>query len=175
MPPQNFTQVVNANTNWVLVTFYKQPNRAFPAFNNAAAQVKALGPNPPVLFAQVDSDQNPQLASTFNVTGTLALIWFLNGMPKPYAGISLKADDIAFWVTNQIDSITVSLTELVLTLSPQNMLGHNLKSDVPSSPSELQFNHHGQQVRASRVLRALVHRLQGILSRVPHRSSASEV
>jgi thiol-disulfide isomerase/thioredoxin len=131
MPPQNFTQVVNANTKWVLVSFYKQPNRTFPAYNDAAAQLKALGPNPPVFFAQVDSDQNPQLASTYNVTGTLALIWFLNGIPKPYAGISLDADDIAFWVTNQIDSITVSLTELVLTLSPQNMLGHNLKSDVP--------------------------------------------
>ncbi len=131
MPPQNFTEVVNNNTKWVLVSFYKQPNRTFPAYNDAAARMKALGPNPPVFFAQVDSDQNPQLASTYNVTGNLALIWFLNGMPKPYAGISLAADDIAFWVTNQIDSITVSLTELVLTLSPQNMFVHNLKSDFP--------------------------------------------
>ena len=148
MPPQNFTQVVNANTKWVLVSFYKQPNRTFPAYNDAAAELKALGPNPPVFFAQVDSDQNPQLASTYNVTGTLTLIWFLNGMPKPYAGISLKADDIAFWVTNQIDSITVSLTELVSALSPHNIFAQNWISDVPSSPSELQFNHHRQQIRA---------------------------
>jgi hypothetical protein len=125
IPPQNFTQVVNVNQLHGFVNFYKQPNAVAPAFATAAAQVKTFGANPPIVFAQVGIEQNPQLASKYATSDTL--IWFVSGQPQPYAGLSLQSSDIVFWVVSKIDTVTQTLTDQVFILlhapeSPHSIL-----------------------------------------------------
>ena len=110
LPCQNFTQVINADRKYALVFFYVPDSAA--EFASAVTQIEAFGPNPPVLFAQVDFGQNRQLASRFNVNST-TLMWFVGGQPQPYAGLSLMSDDIVFWVISAIDTITTTLNEQV--------------------------------------------------------------
>ena len=118
---QNFTQIVNRATPSAFVSFYKPPNLVLPAFSAASEKFNSLGANPSIVFAQVDSVQNPNLASQFNATkaNITTLIWFTNGKPdsEPYAGISLQADDIFFWVTNRWDDITTTLFNQVVSSS----------------------------------------------------------
>ena len=111
---QNFDQFVNVNSKYALVFFYVPGccSDSAPEFASAFTQIEAFGPNPPVLFAQVDFGQNRQLASRFNVNST-TLIWFVGGQPQPYAGLSLMSDDIVFWVISAIDTITTTLNEQV--------------------------------------------------------------
>ena len=127
IPPQNFTQVVNANQKYILVNFYTQPNADSASFADAAAQMNAFdteSPDPPVLFAQVDAAQNRQLASRFNVTYT-TLIWFVSGQPQPYGGLSLQSDDIFFWLISEIDTATTALTLQVFHPPPSNFKTQN--------------------------------------------------
>jgi hypothetical protein len=109
----------------VLVSFYTEPNDVFSELEKAAAQMAALGFNPPVIFAQVNLKQNRQLASKFNISNS-SLIWFVGAQPQLYAGISLQSDDIFFWVLSQVDTFTTSLTQQV-TLS-----AHPLSLQTPN-------------------------------------------
>jgi hypothetical protein len=92
----------------VLVSFYTEPNDIFSEFEKAAAQMRALPFDSPVIFAQVNLKQNRLLASKFNVSKS-SLIWFVGAQPQLYAGISLQSDDIFFWVLSQVDIFTTSL------------------------------------------------------------------
>jgi hypothetical protein len=120
---------------YVLVSFYMQPNDALPQFANASQIIQQIGFDPPVVFAQVNIEQNRELASQYNVTNA-SLIWFLRGQPKPYAGISLQSDDISFWVMIQVDTFTVPLTEQVLAPSgspnPKTNCNSTLRAVAPS-------------------------------------------
>ncbi len=97
------------------VSFYKQPNDIFASFYKAFIQLlKNLAPIP---FAQVDVEQNRNLSSKYNATNAnTTLIWFTKGNPEPYTGISLQTDDIVFWVVNEIDTFTTTLTMQVICL-----------------------------------------------------------
>ena len=117
MRPQNFDQVVGGN-QFVLVYFYAPWCRfckaLTPEYAAAAAQLAVLG-NKAVL-AKVDADSTEggrRLGARFNVTGFPTLIWFVNGNPQPDEGFFQDRSDIVFWVVQQTDDVTKSLTEQV--------------------------------------------------------------
>ena len=121
--PQNFDQVVGGN-QFVLVYFYAPWCRfckaLTPEYAAAAAQLAVLG-NKAVL-AKVDAastEGGRRLGARFNVTGFPTLIWFVNGNPQPYTqnpGGQQDRFDIVFWVVQQTDDVTKSLTEQVFVL-----------------------------------------------------------
>lgn len=95
----NFTDLVSTN-KFVLVEFYApwcgHCQTLAPEYAKAATLLKSDG----VVLAKVDATEHSELGQQFQVRGFPTLLWFVNGVHKPYSG-GRKAEDIVSWVTKK--------------------------------------------------------------------------
>jgi len=92
----NFSDVVKSN-KYVLAEFYApwcgHCQTLAPEYAQAATILKKDG----VVLAKVDATEHAELGQKYQVEGYPTLLFFVNGVHKPYSG-GRKADEIVSWV-----------------------------------------------------------------------------
>ncbi|KAK1421618.1 hypothetical protein QVD17_24098 [Tagetes erecta] len=135
----NFTDVIETN-RYVMVEFYApwcgHCKALAPEYAAAATELKGE----PVVIAKVDAQEENELAETYEVQGFPTLLFFVDGVHKPYLGQRTK-DAMVTWIKKKTgpgvyNITTVEDAEKVLTSENKVVLAF-LDSLVGTESEEL--------------------------------------
>ncbi|KAI3809532.1 hypothetical protein L1987_25509 [Smallanthus sonchifolius] len=135
----NFTDVIESN-RYVMVEFYApwcgHCKALAPEYTAAATDLKGEA----VVLAKVDAQEESELAETYEVQGFPTVLFFVDGVHKPYLGQRTK-DAIVTWIKKKTgpgvyNITTVEAAEKILT-SEDKVVVAFLDSLVGSESEEL--------------------------------------
>ncbi|CAK9227481.1 unnamed protein product [Sphagnum jensenii] len=105
----NFTAFLEANT-YVLVEFYApwcgHCQALMPEWAQAASELKGVVP-----LAKVDATQHDELGSKYGVQGYPTILFFIDGVNKPYKGLRTR-DEIVKWVKSKMGPAVVTISSI---------------------------------------------------------------
>ncbi|XP_057954984.1 protein disulfide isomerase-like 1-4 [Malania oleifera] len=136
---RNFTTVID-NNRFVMVEFYApwcgHCQALAPEYAAAATELKGQD----VVLAKVDATEENELAQEYNVQGFPTVLFFIDGVHKPYSGARNK-EAIVTWIKKKIgpgiyNITTVEDAERILTSENKVVLGF-LNSLVGQESEEL--------------------------------------